>query len=119
MKDFIIFTLLKRLIYIFTFIIGLTFTSFAQSKTGDPSAKLLKYFPNPATTVINFEFLRGYDKSYSLQIYAFMGKKIYEVKNTPSRINIGLEEFYRGIYLYKLLDKSGNVIESGKFLVVK
>ena len=35
------------------------------------------------------------------------------------RINIALDEFYRGIYLYKLLDKAGTVIESGKFLVVK
>lgn len=119
MKDFSIFTELKKIIYILTFIFGLTFTSFAQSKPGDFSAKLLKFYPNPATTVINFEFLRGYDKAYSLQIYAFMGKKIYEIKNTMPRINIALDEFYRGIYLYKLLDKAGTVIESGKFLVVK
>ena len=119
MKHFSIFTLLKKFVYIFTLLIGLIFTSFAQNKPGDPSAKLLKFYPNPATTVINFDFQHGYDKSLSFQIYAFMGKKIYEVKNTPPRINITLDDFYRGIYLYKLLDKSGKVIESGKFLVVK
>ena len=119
MKVFSIFTLLKKIIYIFTFIIGLTFTSFAQSKTGDPAAKLLKFYPNPATSVINFEFLHGYDKNYSFQVYAFMGKKIFELKNAVPRIDISLDEFYRGIYLYKLLDKNGTVIESGKFLVVK
>ena len=111
--------MLKKFIYIFTFIIGLTFTSFAQSRTVDPAAKLLKFYPNPATTLINFEFLHGYDKSFSFQIYAFMGKKVYDIKNTLPRINIPLDDFYRGIYLYKLLDKTGTVIESGKFLVVK
>lgn len=119
MKDFSIFTMLKKIVYILTFIFVTSFTSFGQSKSGDPSIRILKFYPNPATTEISFEFLHGYDKSYSFQIYAFMGKKIFELKNTAPRINIGLEEFYRGIYLYKLLDKNGEVIESGKFLVVK
>ncbi len=119
MKEFSIFTLLKKIVYILIFIAGSVFSSFGQYKTGDPSVKFLKFYPNPATTEINFEFLHGYDKSYSFQIYAFMGKKIFELKNTSPKLNIGLEEFYRGIYLYKLLDKNGEVIESGKFLVVK
>lgn len=48
-----------------------------------------------------------------------MGKKIYELKNTPSRININLEDFYRGIYIYQLRNQNGEVLESGKFQVVK
>jgi len=48
-----------------------------------------------------------------------MGKKVYELKNMPSRININLEDFYRGIYIYQLRNKNGNIIESGKFQVVK
>ena len=119
MKEFSIFTLLKRFIYIFTLLIGLTFTSFAQNKTGDPVAKLLKFYPNPASTSITFDFNYGYDKSYSFQIYAFMGKKIVELKSVPPLIKILLDDYYRGIYLYKLLDRNGRVIESGKFLVVK
>ena len=110
---------MKRFIYIFTLLIGLTFTSFAQNKPGDPVAKLLKFYPNPASTSITFDFRHGYDKSYSFQIYAFMGKKVYELKNVSPQIKIVLDEFYRGIYLYKLLDKNGKVIESGKFIVVK
>ena len=69
--------------------------------------------------MINFDFQRGYDASYSLLIFNFMGKKIYELKNTPSRININLEDFYRGIYIYQLRDKSGIILESGKFQVIK
>ena len=119
MKEFSIFTSLKKFVYIFTLLIGLTFTSFAQTKTGDPVAKLLKFYPNPASTSISFDFRHGYDKSFSFQIYAFMGKKVYEMKSMPSQVKINLDDFYRGIYLYKLLDRNGKVIESGKFIVVK
>ena len=114
---------MKNIIYIVTFIIGLTFTSFAQEKASpDPGisqAKLMKFYPNPASSAINFDFQRGYDKSFSFQVYNFMGKKVYELKNPPSRININLEEFYRGVYIFQLRDRNGAIIESGKFQVVK
>ena len=79
----------------------------------------MKFYPNPATSVINFEFQRNFDKSYSLQIFNFMGKKVYELKTLSSRININLDEFYRGIYLFQLRDKNGSIVESGKFQVNK
>ncbi len=113
---------MKKIIYILILSIGLNFTSFAQAKNpaqGEPIAKLIKPYPIPATTVINFDFLYGYDKSFSLQIYNFMGKKIVEVQTMQPRINMSLEEFYRGIYVYQLRDKEGKIIESGKFQVVK
>ena len=122
MKDFSIFTALKRFIYILIFIIGLTFTSFAQNKTaisGDPAAKLIKVYPIPATTVINFDFQQGYDRSYSFEIYNFVGIKVYELKNTTPQISLLLTEFFRGIYFYRLLDKYGRFIESQRFQVVK
>lgn len=111
---------MKRLLIISIVLFGLNFTSFAQTKiTGDPVAKLIRFYPNPATTAISFEFQRGYDKSYSLQLYNFMGKKIYELKTASPRINLSLTDFYRGVYIYQLRDKNGKIIESGKFQVVK
>ena len=80
---------------------------------------MIKFYPNPATSVINFEFQRSFDKSYSLQIFNFMGKKVYELKTLSSRININLDEFYRGIYIFQLRDKNGSIVESGKFQVNK
>lgn len=122
MKDFTIFTLLKKIVYISILLIGLNFTSFAQNRpsgSGDPVAKLLKPYPIPATTVINFDFLYGYDRSYSLQIYNFMGKKVNEVNKLSPKITLPLDDFYRGIYIYQLRDKNGKIIDSGKFQVVK
>ncbi|MGB4843620.1 MAG: T9SS type A sorting domain-containing protein [Ferruginibacter sp.] len=114
--------MLKKIVYILILLIGITFTSFAQTKNpaqGEPIAKLVKPYPIPATTSINFDFLYGYDKTFSIQIYNFMGKKIIEINKMLPRINLPLDEFYRGIYVYQLRDKQGKIIESGKFQVVK
>ncbi len=122
-KEFVTFKSLNKFIYILTFLLGITFTSFAQSKIAPDQAvsatKIIKFYPNPATSVINFDFQRSYDNTYSLLIFNFMGKKVHEVKNTPARININLEDFYRGIYVFQLRDKNGLTLESGKFQVIK
>jgi len=114
--------MLKKIIYIFILLIGLTSTSFAQNRTqapGESIAKLLRPYPIPATTVINFSFQYGYDKSFSFQVYNFMGKKVTELTKIPERITLPLEDFYRGIYIYQLRDRDGKIIDSGKFQVIK
>ena len=83
------------------------------------AVKTVKFYPNPAISFINFEFERTYDKSYSLLIYNFIGKKVVEMKISEQKINISLTDFYRGVYIFQLRDKSGNIVESGKFQVAK
>ncbi len=80
---------------------------------------MLRFYPNPATSVINFDFQKTVDKTYSLQIFNFMGKKVFELKTLSSKMNIELNDFYRGIYIFQLRDKNGSIIESGKFQVNK
>ena len=82
-------------------------------------AKYIKFYPNPAVSVINFEFEKGFDKSFSFEIYNFIGKKVYDVKTSTSKLNIPLTDFYRGVYIYQLRDKTGKIIDSGKFQVIK
>lgn len=101
---------------------SLGLTSVAQLRTGadgDQSAKIVKFYPNPATTSINFELPKGYDKSYTIQVFNFMGKKVTEINATSLRINYALDGLYRGIYIFQLRDKFGKVIDSGKFQVVR
>ena len=83
------------------------------------AVKTVKFYPNPAISFINFEFERTYDKSYSLLIYNFIGKKVVEMKISEQKINISLTDFYRGVYIFQLRDKLGNIVESGKFQVAK
>mgnify|MGYP006972337992 CR=1 FL=1 len=52
-------------------------------------------------------------------IFNFMGKKVYELKNTPPSININLSDFVRGLFVFQIRDQNGAVIESGKFQVTK
>lgn len=114
---------MKQIFYIIIFIIGLNFTSLAQNKIATPggnsSEKLIKLYPIPATTVINFDFQKGYDKSFSFLVYNYTGKKVYELKNPPEKIILSLTDFSRGFYYYQLRDKTGRLIETVRFLVLK
>jgi len=114
--------MLKKITTILIVLFGITFTSFAQLKSGndgDAAVKVVKFYPNPATTAINFELPSGYDKSYSIQLFNFMGKKVSEINVSTQRISFSLDGFYRGVYIYQLRDKYGKVVDSGKFQVVK
>jgi Secretion system C-terminal sorting domain len=114
---------LKKFVYILIFIIGLNFTSAAQNKQAVPGdgtqPKLVKLYPIPATTVINFDFVSGYDKSMTFEIYNFSGKKVFEQKNPPQKIALQLTDFSRGFYYYQLRDKNGRQLETVRFLVIK
>ncbi|MBI2730045.1 MAG: T9SS type A sorting domain-containing protein [Sphingobacteriales bacterium] len=90
-----------------------------SGNSGDATIKMVKYYPNPAITVINFEFQKNYDKSYSFQIYNFVGKKVYELQNVNQKNTINLDQFNRGVYIYQLRDQTGKILEAGKFQVVK
>lgn len=114
--------ILKRIFYILLFIAGLNFSSDAQVKStfiASDAIKTVKFYPNPAVSSINFEFEKNYDKSYSLLIYNFLGKKVIELKITEQKINIPLTDFYRGVYIFQIHDKQGAIVESGKFQVSK
>jgi hypothetical protein len=48
-----------------------------------------------------------------------MGKKVFEINNPSQLTNLSLSGFYRGVYIFRLSDKDGKVLDSGKFQVVK
>lgn len=117
MKKFTLIVLLGFLMH---------FSGFSQEKLGivpisakEFTVKIIKFYPNPATTVINFEFQRGYDKSYNFHIYNLLGKKVLEINNVSQTNQVNLNDFNRGVYIFQLRDKSGKIIESGKFQVSK
>ena len=95
----------------------------AQSKSGlenNPlSGRYVRFYPNPATTTINFDLQKSNNIHYSLMVFSLMGKKIAEIKNFYPHNNITLDNFYRGIYIFQLRDKNGLIIESGKFQVIR
>jgi hypothetical protein len=81
---------------------------------------ILRFYPNPATTVITFDFQRSYDKGYSIHIYnAVLGRKMLEQTNIPDKTTVDLSNFTRGVYVYQLFDRTGKLVETGKFQVSK
>jgi hypothetical protein len=117
-----IFTTLKKIFTILIFFIGASTASFAQQKLagqGTVVAKVLKFYPNPATSVINFDISKAGDNLYTMQLFNFMGRKVGETVANSEKISFLLDGFYRGVYIYQLRDKAGKIVDSGKFQVVK
>lgn len=113
---------MKKNFYIFLFIAAFHLTSTAQVKpvkSVNDEVKTVKFYPNPATTFINFEFDKSDINSNSLLIFNFIGKKVDELKIVDAKMTISLIEYYRGIYIFQIRDKQGNIVDSGKFQVVK
>lgn len=111
-----------KIFYILSFLVLTTLTALSQSGTLpasgiQPDLKIIKFYPNPATSIINFDFASGYEKNCSFQIFSFVGKKVFELNNLGPKTKVNLNDFYRGIYIFQLRDRNGKVIDSGKFQV--
>ncbi len=88
-----------------------------NSASQDIAVRVTKFYPNPAVSQITFDFDHSYDKSYSFQIFNFVGKKVFELQTVTPRTVVNVADFYRGVYIFQLKDKTGKMIDSGKFQV--
>lgn len=114
---------MKKLLLILSVFL-FTIHSEAQNRSATPAgitvqAPILKFYPNPATTVITFDFQKSFEKGYSLQVYNFLGRKMIEQPIVADQTTINLTDFTRGVYIFKLFDKNGKLVETGKFTVSK
>lgn len=111
---------MKRILPILSFILLITTYAPAQSKAMPVSATpIVRFYPNPAISSVTFDFQKEYEKGYSIQVFSFLGKKMYDAVNIGPKTTINLSDFNRGIYIYQLYDRNGKLVESGKFQVSK
>jgi hypothetical protein len=107
-------------IYLMLLMVSLTFCAVAQQRPAIPEQVKVRFYPNPATTVINFEFAKSNpEATYTLQVYNFIGKKVNEISISGNKASVSLDNFFRGVYIFQLRDKTGRIVESGKFQVAK
>ncbi|WP_447642701.1 MULTISPECIES: T9SS type A sorting domain-containing protein [Chitinophagaceae] len=78
-----------------------------------------KYYPNPARDYITFEFDKKIENNCTLVIYSFTGRKMGETQVSNLKITVNLSEYFRGLYMFQLISPKGQVLESGKFQVLK
>jgi len=86
---------------------------------GQEQPRVVKYYPNPATSFINFEIQPVEGNNLTLYVINFLGKQVNETKITNTRTTIDLSQFPRGVYIFQLRNSGGKVLESGKFQVSK
>lgn len=115
---------MKRISTIIAFILLIATATFAQSDRPSSAGaenvvKVVRFYPNPASAFINFEFKDIVVSNYSFKVFNFIGKKVLEINNLTPRTVINLNDYFRGVYIFQLTDRSGKVVESGKFQVVK
>ena len=79
--------------------------------------KVVKLYPNPATSYIIFDLQKNNPKGVTIVVYNFLGKKMYESQNVSEKTTVALTDFSRGVYIYHLTDQSGKVLDTGKFQV--
>ncbi len=114
---------MTKFLLISIFILSITTVSLGQSRstsTQTNAVKVIRFYPNPASSYINFEFQQGGELSnYSFKIFNFIGKRVFEQNNISPRTVINLSDYFRGVYIFQLTDRNGKIVESGKFQVVK
>ena len=116
------FVTLRRLLIILSIIFFSAQYAEAQNRNNPipgSTEKILKFYPNPATSIITFDFVKSYQKGYMLQVFNFLGKPVFESPNVPTKTTLNLSDFTRGVYIYQLRDQTGKILESGKFQVSK
>jgi Secretion system C-terminal sorting domain len=109
-----------RFFYILSIILLTTLQSKSQTSrpaNQEPIARVTKFYPNPAVSQITFDFEQNIDKTYSFQVFNFVGKKVLDLPAVNQKTVVNVSDYYRGVYIFQLKDKSGKMIDSGKFQV--
>ncbi|MBP1650268.1 MAG: hypothetical protein H6Q26_425 [Bacteroidetes bacterium] len=113
------FTLLLTCFILLTTLVSKAQTYKPASSGTDGVSKIVKLYPNPASSRINFELQHNNEQVYDLIVFNFLGKMVGQVKNVSNKTTVELDNYYSGLYIFQLRDRQGNLIESGKFNVVK
>lgn len=111
-----------KVIFYIIVLMGFSTTGISQVKPVSPEKdvlKVTKLYPNPAVSYINFEFDQKPDRPFNIIIFSFIGKKVEDIRASDQKVTVPLTEFYRGLYIFQIRDLEGNIVESGKFQVVK
>ncbi len=92
------------------------------TNTGIPSIfgnnDAVQVYPNPAKNEINIS-ISGNIQGSHVEVYDITGKAVGTYSMHNNLLTINTQSFNNGLYLYRLLDDSGNQLKTGKFSVVK
>ncbi len=79
-------------------------------------------FPSPAIDWVRFDCINLPQDDYTLQIFNIIGNLVWKETHPivgNRSIHLELENFKKGIYIYSLSNKTGQVIGTGQLVVLK
>ena len=76
-------------------------------------------YPNPANDQAWFYQAHSTNNPYSLQLFSSEGKLIDEIVGQTDHLQLDLSKYNAGVYLYRYINETTNVINVGKFLRLK
>jgi hypothetical protein len=72
-------------------------------------------YPNPCSSQINF-FYSGHTAQV-ITVFDVTGRQVGTTSMVNGKASVNTSTFAKGIYMYRMLDKSGDVVDNGKFSV--
>ncbi|HXB13514.1 MAG TPA: T9SS type A sorting domain-containing protein [Bacteroidia bacterium] len=72
-------------------------------------------YPNPCTTQITFKY--GTEFAKYIVVFDITGRQVVETTMENGSVSLNTSVYAKGIYLFQVNDKSGNMLDRGKFLV--
>lgn len=111
---------MKRLLLIFLILLSTVALVPAFAADGPATIDpIVRLYPNPATSFVYFDLGKAINRGYSIQVFSFLGRKMYSATNISQRVTLNLTDYNRGVYIYQLRDRNGKLVECGKFQVSK
>ena len=89
---------MRRLLIILSIIFLSAQYADAQSRNNPipgSTEKILKFYPNPATSIITLYFVKSYQRGYMLQVFNFLGKPVFESPNVPTKTTLNLSDCHQ------------------------
>jgi hypothetical protein len=80
-------------------------------------------YPNPAIDQVRFDILNVPKGKYDLNIYNILGVKVwnnnYDFRNSADTIQLDINNFKKGTYLYSLVNERGKTIATRRLIVLR
>ncbi|HTB07237.1 MAG TPA: T9SS type A sorting domain-containing protein [Bacteroidia bacterium] len=73
-------------------------------------------YPNPCTSQITFQSVAAHDAQF-VSIFDVTGRQLEKVSMANGMVVLNTSTYSSGIYFYNIIDKSGNIVDKGKFSV--
>jgi uncharacterized repeat protein (TIGR03803 family) len=82
---------------------------------------VIQIFPNPNNGQFTIQLAKSHQliANSSVEVYNMLGEKIHTAKLNSTSTQINLSNNASGIYLYRVLTETGNLVSEGKFTIQK